>query len=69
MFIKYVHITPLEYDLYRLFIEESPNMRGQLSWFQSDNRLLDINDALSHTVPKVNVKVTDPCLCDHYTAL
>ena len=69
MFIKYLDITPLDYDLYTLFIEESRNMRGQLSCYYSDNRLLNIHDALSRLVLKVNVKATDPCLPDHYNVI
>ena len=72
MFLKYLDITPfiyMIYDLYTLFIEKSPNMRGQLSWFQSDSRLLNIHHALRCLVPKVNVKATDPCLCNHYTVM
>ena len=70
IFIKYLHMTPLSYmiyDLYTLFIKESSNMRGQLSWFQSDSSLLNIHYVLSSLVPKVNVKGTDPYLHDHYT--
>ena len=62
MFFKYVDIRPLEFDLYTLLIEESPNMTGQLSWSQSDTSLFNIHDALSCLVPKVNVKATEPCL-------
>ena len=57
------------YDLYTLLIEESSNMRGQLLWFQSDSRLLNIHDALSRLVPKVKVKATDPCLPNHYIVM
>ena len=70
MLIKYLDMTLLVYDLYTLFIEESSNMRGQLSCYHSDNRLLNIHHALSRLVPKVNVKGTEPCLPDlpdHYT--
>ena len=69
MFIKYLDITPLEYDLYTLFIDESRNMTGQLSCYYSDNRLLNIHDPLSCLVLKVNVKVTDDCIPDHYNVM
>ena len=59
----------MSYDLYRLFIEESSNMRGQLSWFQCDTNLFIIHDALICLVPNVNVKATEPCLPDHYTVM
>ena len=52
MLIKYVDISPLEYDLYTLFIEESPNMRGQLSCYHCDTSLLNIHDAVSRLVPR-----------------
>ena len=44
-------------------------MRGQLSCYYSDKRLLNIHDALSRVVLKVNVKATDPCIPDHYNVM
>ena len=69
MFIKYLEITPLEYDLYTMFIEESSNMTGQLWSFQSDTSLFNIHDAGSCLVAKVNVKATLPSVPDHYTII